>query len=178
MNTKLLLQIAKDAIYEELSGEKLTDRYKLDDELSQKRAVFVTINKRSSLRGCIGSLVAHRTLFEDIVHNAKAAAFNDMRFKPVTLDEFDELEIEISILTEPKILNYDDVLDLKNKIRVGIDGVILKLNSNQATFLPSVWQQLPTFELFFSHLCQKARLNQDCLKLHPKIFTYEAIKIK
>ena len=100
MNNKLL-QIAKDAIYEELSGEKLTDRYKLDD-----------------------------------------------------------------------------VLDLKNKIRVGIDGVILKLNSNQATFLPSVWQQLPTFELFFSHLCQKARLNQDCLKLHPKIFTYEAIKIK
>ena len=67
-------------------------------------------------------------------------------------------------------------VDLKSKIRVGVDGVILSLNGKRATFLPSVWEQLPTFELFFAHLCQKAGLPHDCLHNHPKIETYQANK--
>jgi len=68
--------------------------------------------------------------------------------------------------------------DLKSKIKINEDGVILKKGNFQATFLPSVWQQLPSFELFFMHLCQKASLEANCLKDHPIIYTYQAQKIK
>ena len=68
--------------------------------------------------------------------------------------------------------------DLKQKIIPHTHGVILKQNFSQATFLPSVWQQLPTFEEFFAHLCQKAGLSQNCLDSHPQIFTYEALKFQ
>jgi AMMECR1 domain-containing protein len=64
------------------------------------------------------------------------------------------------------------------KIRPGVDGVILQLANHQATFLPSVWEELPVFELFFAHLCLKAGLSGDCLSYHPVIYTYQAIKVE
>jgi AmmeMemoRadiSam system protein A len=178
-----MIDIAKDAIREELLKKPLIDRDRLlaqYPDLSKKGAVFVTLQKRSSLRGCIGSLVAHRALLDDLIANAKSAAFRDPRFPSLSLEEFEseDFEVEISLLSEPRELVYSDALDLKSKIRVNVDGVILKHGSNQATFLPQVWEQLPKFEIFFSHLCQKAGLEVDCLKHHPKIYTYEVKKIK
>ena len=182
MDNKILLDIAKKAIEEKLYGKKIdTDfYYSKYPELKEKRAVFVTINKRGGLRGCIGSLVAHRPLLEDLIENAKSAAFGDPRFPPLTKEEFEsgELEIEISILTPPRGLMYKDVEDLKSKIKPGIHGVILTLDGRRATFLPQVWEQLPTFEEFFAHLCVKAGLEPNCLLRHPHIYIYEAIKIK
>ena len=183
MDRRYMIDIAKDAIKEELIGKKLIDEQELVKkypELSKKGAVFVTIEKRGSLRGCIGSLVAHRTLIDDLIANAKAAAFSDPRFPPLTLKEFEssDFSLEVSILSEPKELPYKDIADLKSKIRPNIDGVILKLGNHQATFLPQVWEQLPRFEDFFAHLCNKAGLAPNCLESHPQIFTYEVQKIK
>jgi AmmeMemoRadiSam system protein A len=178
---KVILQLAKDAIKEAVLKEKIIDKnYYLKNYpwLKNKGAVFVTINEFNNLRGCIGSIIAHQSLFDDIVKNAKAAALNDPRFKPVSKEELNNLEIEVSLLTAPKPLNYKDINDLKRKIRIGVDGVIINLNGYQATYLPSVWEQLPSFELFFSSLCQKAGLSSNCLEYHPQIYTYEAIKIK
>ena len=146
--------------------------------MSEKRATFVTLNEYGELRGCIGSLEPHRTLLDDLVSNAKAAAFHDPRFMPLDKSEFDKIEIEVSILSVPKLLEYDSIDDLKSKVKVGTDGIVLKHYGYQATFLPQVWEQLPTFELFFAHLCQKAGLAPNCLEEHPQIEIYQVEKIK
>ena len=156
--SKVMLEIARKAIAEELTGEKLLDREALLREhpwLAEPGAAFVTLNENHQLRGCIGSIIAHQPLIDDLIHNAKAAAFSDPRFRPVRPDEFDKLEIEISLLSPPKELPYTDVEDLRRKIRPGIDGVVLRLGNYQATYLPSVWEQLPDFDSFFATLCQR-----------------------
>jgi AmmeMemoRadiSam system protein A len=177
---RVILQIAKEAVKEAVLKRDSIDKESLLKSylfLQERGAVFVTINEFNNLRGCIGSIVAHKSLLDDIVANAKMAALNDPRFNPISPSELDNLDIEVSILTPPKLLEYRDILDLKAKIREGIDGVILKYNNHQATYLPSVWEQLPTFESFFTSLCQKASLSGNCLDFHPQIYTYEAIKI-
>ena len=183
MNSEVLLKIIKEAIYEELDLSFNLDRglyISLYPSLLEIGATFITINKSSSLRGCIGSLVAHRPLIDDLIQNAKSAAFKDPRFPPLSLDEFhsDTLSLEISILTTPQKLEYTSVEDLKIKVRVGHHGVILTLDNHKATFLPQVWEQLPSFELFFNHLCQKAGLGGDCLEKLPQIELYDVQKIK
>ena len=177
----LLLKIARESIEEAVTGQRIIDREKLLKEhpwLREKGAVFVTLNKEHHLRGCIGSIIAHRTLLDDLIDNAKAAALKDPRFKPLQNEELKDIEIEISLLTPPKELYYTNIQDLKQKIRKGRDGVIINYNGYQATYLPSVWEQLDSFESFFMTLCQKAGLPGNCLELHPTIYTYEAIKIK
>jgi len=178
-----MVEIARDAIREVLENRKIIDKEKLLEahpELGQKGAAFVTLEKRQSLRGCIGSLIAHRILLDDLIENARAAAFHDPRFPPLSKAEFEDptLTVEISLLSEPKPLAYTDVADLKSKIQPGHDGVILKHGYNQATYLPQVWEQLPRFEDFFATLCQKAGLPGNCLESHPEIFVYHAEKIK
>ncbi len=178
---KIFLDIAKKAILEEFTKEKLIDRDELIAKypwLLEKGAVFVTLNKNHALRGCIGSIIAHRALIDDLIANAKAAAFSDPRFNPLTTDELDEIEVEVSLLTEPKPLPYTDIEDLRSKIRPKVDGVILQLDGYQATFLPQVWDDLKSFDDFFAHLCMKAGMTPDCLKYHPNIFVYQVEKIE
>ncbi len=182
MKKELLLEIARKAIEVEFNNRHIDREYLLKKypELKEKRAVFVTLNRRDgNLRGCIGSLIAHRTLLDDIISNAKASAFNDPRFPPLTKDELKDITIEISLLSPYKKLDYRNIEDLKRKIRPKIDGVILKLKNYQATFLPQVWEDIPDFNSFFAHLCQKAGINPyGCLEKHPDIFTYQVEKIK
>jgi len=146
--------------------------------LNENRAVFVTLRKRDNdeLRGCIGSLIAHRALYKDIISNAKSSAFRDSRFKPLTKEEFKDINIEISLLSKPIKVIYKDIDDLKSKVKPNIDGVILELNNHRATYLPSVWEELSTFEQFFSYLCKKANLDKNCLERHPNISLYQATK--
>jgi AmmeMemoRadiSam system protein A len=183
MDKRYLIEIAKDAILEELLQKPLIVREELlkkHPELSRKGAVFVTLENRKNLRGCIGTLVAHRTLLDDLISNAKSAAFQDSRFRPLTKVEFDDrnFTVEISLLSEPKPLRYRDIDDLKKKIKSGVDGVIIKYRGYQATFLPQVWEQLPKFDAFFAHLCQKAGMRSNCLDVHPDIYLYRVEKIK
>lgn len=181
MSYPILLDIAKKAIEEELLNKSLIDRVELKssyDFLSNIRACFVTLKIDGRLRGCMGSLQAHRKLIDDVIHNAQCAAFRDFRFQPLSKDELDKLDIEVSILTVPKILIYDSVEELKEKIKPGVDGVILRKEQNQATFLPQVWDELPSFDEFFEHLCLKAGLEFDTLNYFPEIYTYQVEKIK
>ncbi len=180
MNDTLLLEIARKSIEEEFVKKPLINK----DELLQKfpnlaknGAVFVTLTQNGNLRGCIGSLIARRSLLEDLISHAKNAAFEDPRFLPLSKEEFEKTDVEISLLSETSVLNYSDIEDLKSKIKPNVHGVILQLNGRSATFLPQVWEQLPSFELFFSHLCQKAGLRENCLQNHPQIFTYTVRKI-
>jgi len=181
MKKDILLKIAKDAILSEFDNRKI-DRERLIreyPELLKRGAVFVTIKERGELRGCIGSLIAYRPLIDDLIENAKSAAFRDPRFMPLKRFEVDKINLEISLLSPYREVKYRDINDLKRKIRPKIDGVILKLNGYQATFLPQVWEEIPDFDLFFAYLCQKAGINpKGCLEAHPQIYTYQVEKIE
>lgn len=161
---RILIQLARQTI-EEYLGIKpknpIAPERLADPALQEKRAVFVTLNKRGQLRGCIGCLTGTESIVDGIRRHALNAAFNDHRFSPVTREEVPELEIDISLLTEPQTLQYDDCEDLLEKLRPKIDGVILKHSSGaSATFLPQVWEQLPSSPLFLGHLCRKAGLSE------------------
>ena len=178
---KILIEIAKNTILDSLNNTKKVDRgfyIKKYPELLEDGASFVTLNKKGALRGCIGSLSPHRSLIDDIINNANAAAFQDPRFPSVSLKEFKDIDLEISLLTVPKKLEYSDIEDLKSKIKVNLDGVVLKYSGHRATFLPQVWEQLPTFELFFEYLCDKANLDISCLNHNAEIEVYHVEKIK
>jgi len=181
MQKELLLKIVKEAIESEFN-QKSIDKQKLiekNPELKEKGAVFVTLHKDNKLRGCIGSLVAHRSLLDDLISNAKSSAFKDPRFPPLRRDELEKIDIEISILSPYKQIFYKNIDDLKKKIRPNIDGVILKLGSYQATFLPQVWEDIPSFDSFFANLCQKAGIKvSGCLDRNPTIFIYQVKKVK
>lgn len=172
---KVILQIARNAIKEEFIGKSLIDRKKLIDknpELSEYGAVFVTLNKNNNLRGCIGSIQSYRPLIDDIIGNAKSAAFKDPRFEPVRFEELEDISIEVSVLSNPQPVNYESVEQLKKLIKPLRDGVILSNGVHRAVFLPQVWEQLSGFDTFFKHLCNKAGLQYDCLKMHPNIETF------
>ena len=179
----ILISLAKAAILVALNQPDnfdLKKALKQYPELEDNAAVFVTINTEPNeqLRGCIGSLEAYRPLYKDIISNAQSAALRDPRFTPLTLEELKHIKIEVSVLSKPEILNYNDTDDLRKKIIPFEDGVVLKHNGRHATYLPQVWEQLPKFNDFFSSLCLKANLGNNCLSNHPEILTYRVKKYK
>ena len=173
-----LLKLARAAIEEAFGHPMPIDKATLVaqfPELEEKRATFVTIKiDGKELRGCIGSIVPHTSLYDDVVANAKSAAFHDPRFPPLTESEYRRCSVEVSLLTVPQMLAYTDVDDLRSKIRPGVDGVILQEGGRSATFLPQVWEELPDFDQFFAHLGLKAGVGADVLSYHPDIYTYQA----
>ena len=181
MENEILLDIAKKSIEKKFNKTiKINEDKLLKDFpfLLENSASFVTLTLDGELRGCIGSLKAHQSLFNDVISNAYGAAFEDPRFYELTLEEFKKVNIEISILSIPIEVKYNDIEDLKSKIKPNIHGIILQKDGRKSTFLPQVWEQLPTFEEFFSHLCHKGSFEVNCLDFHPSVFTYEVNKIK
>lgn len=155
-----LLLEARKTIQKRLSGEKEIPREEKDlpEVFNEKRGTFVTLTARGNLRGCIGHIMPQESLIEGIRENAINAAFRDPRFSPLTQEEWKNVQVEISILTEPKPLAHRGGKDLLNKLNPGIDGVIIKKGFHQSTFLPQVWDQLPDKKAFLNHLCLKAGL--------------------
>ena len=143
--------------------------------LQQKYATFVTLHKNGNLRGCIGALEAYQPLINDVAEHAFAAAFSDPRFPKLTEDEFEQIEIEISVLSKPERIEFKDEDDLLNNIRPGIDGLILEYGYNRGTFLPSVWEQLPEKKEFLNHLKMKAGLAAQWWDNEVNISRYETL---
>jgi MEMO1 family protein len=129
--------------------------------LHEVGATFVTLMRHGKLRGCIGTLQAHRTLLADVRANAKAAAFLDPRFEPLTATELRTTRIEVSLLTTPEPIGFASQEHAIGLLRPGIDGVILEYGDKRGTFLPQVWEQLPDAGTFFAQLKQKAGLPAD-----------------
>ncbi len=175
---RTLLQIARRSMIEAVSREKVTpiQLENLPARLQQDGASFVTLTKEGELRGCIGTLEAYQPLALDVQEHAIAAALEDYRFNPVTPGELDQIEMEISWLSEPQDIDYDKPDSLPDHLRPGVDGVILQDGFRKATFLPQVWQQLPDPKYFLSHLCQKMGASADLWrrrKLQVKIYQVE-----
>jgi AmmeMemoRadiSam system protein A len=160
---KYLIKVARETIERELFDKKgATDKdTELPEIFSERHGTFVTLTIGGNLRGCIGHIVPQESLIEGIRINAINAAFRDPRFPRLTREEWKNVRIEISSLTDPEPLAYSDSQDLLGKLRPLIDGVIIKKGFYQATFLPQVWEQLPDKKEFLTHLCLKAGLKGD-----------------
>jgi len=153
-----LLHLARQAIEAAAAGREAPgiDPEAFSARLFEPGAVFVTLTEADGeLRGCIGTLQAFQPLVEDVREHAAAAATQDYRFSPVTLEEVAGLNIEISRLTTPQPLEYDTPEELLRRLRPGVDGLILRDGRNRATFLPQVWEKVPRPEDFLGHLCLK-----------------------
>lgn len=177
----ILLSIAKTAILNNFDKNYLLTKESLLKEypfLSDPVATFVTLKIHHELRGCIGSIIAHRSLLDDVINNAISAAFSDPRFQPLRRDELFDLTLEISVLTPPKLLDYVNYEDLQTKIKPHIDGLILQHGQYRGTFLPQVWEQLPSPKQFLEHLSYKANANPTIYEHHPEIYTYEVEAIE
>ncbi|TMG77773.1 MAG: AmmeMemoRadiSam system protein B [Betaproteobacteria bacterium] len=149
--------------------------------LREWRASFVTLmHKEEELRGCVGTLEAQRPLAADVVENARAAAFQDTRFKPLTREELARTDIEVSLLSAPKRLRFEGHADLIARLRPGVDGVILEQgdekSGKRATFLPQVWEGLPDPEQFIAHLKQKAGIPQNASTQSCRVKRYTVLK--
>ena len=165
---EVLLGLARAAIGERL-GMGAPGAGRSAAFLAQPGATFVTLKREGELRGCIGSLVAHRPLIDDVRHNACAAAFSDPRFTPLAPGEFAAIRIEVSLLDAPQPIVFASEADLLLQLRPLIDGVTLEVGTRRATFLPQVWETLPQPRDFLLQLKAKAGL--------PHGFWHEQMKV-
>jgi AmmeMemoRadiSam system protein A len=173
----ILLPIARDAIAKALgkSGDGVAES---SPWLHEKGASFVTLTQQQQLRGCIGTLEAHRSLLLDVKANAYAAAFRDPRFSPLTAAELDGTEIEISLLSAMQPLQFSGEHDALAQLQPSIDGVLFEFGTYRSTFLPQVWEQLPDADEFMARLKYKAGLHPSFWDDEVKLYRYTVSKWK
>ncbi len=173
---QILLQLARQALEAGVCGEPLPplDFSTLTPILRADGASFVTLTRGGELRGCIGALEPYQPLAEDVREHAVAAALEDYRFPRVQENELIKIKVEVSRLTLPAALEYTEAADLLEKLRPGVDGVILRDSFHRATFLPQVWEKLPDKAAFLSNLCYKMGAAPDTWKRkHLEVLTYQ-----
>ena len=171
-----LLQLARQGLEAAVRKQALPElaREARTPALERPGCSFVTLSEQGELRGCIGGLVAEEPLWRDVQYRAGQAALHDYRFIPVQPDELPQIEIEVSVLTEPVPLPYATADDLPRLLRAHIDGVVLRHGGQRATFLPQVWQTVPEPEQFLSLLCQKLGAAPDAWRRsHLDVETYQ-----
>ena len=155
----ILLPLARAAI-----AAQIGTTFAASDDAGWLRAngaAFVTLMHAGRLRGCIGTLEAHRALGEDVKANAIAAAFRDPRFKPLDKREFDQLSVEVSVLSAIETMVFRDEDDALAQLHPEIDGVIFEYGHHRSTFLPQVWEDFRDSRVFLGNLKYKAGLPPD-----------------
>lgn len=172
-----LLNLARSSICYYLKNRQLLRHAAgvLPPVFLENRGCFVTLTIEGTLKGCIGHIEPIQPLYLDVLENAVSAAFEDSRFYPLEEEELSGIKIEVSVLSLPEPLEYQNADELLTKLRPGEQGVILQKGYYGATFLPQVWEQLKNPEDFLSHLCVKAGLEpEEWKKGGLTVKTYEA----
>ena len=174
---KTLIRLAREAIECGVKGQKLLplDRSSLSFHLREEGASFITLTVHGQLRGCIGALEPYQPLAEDVREHAIAAALQDPRFPPVQLEELNGIKIEVSRLTRPVSLEYEDAEDLLSKLHPNVDGVILRdAIGRRATFLPQVWEKIQNPAEFLDNLCYKMGVSYNSWRSqHFDVLVYQ-----
>lgn len=187
-----LVSIARNAILAELERKDIPE-YDLKvkgKKFQEKSGVFVSLHLDNDLRGCIGFPNPIMPLYKAVIEAAKAAAFEDPRFLPLTPDEMKKVNIEITVLTKPKMIENKEQkkpADIIKEIELGKDGLILEYSGFSGILLPQVpinehW----TTEQFLENLCLKAGVskksweNKTCrlFKFQAQIFSEENGNVK
>lgn len=156
---KVLLPIARAAIARALNLPRTADE--TAPWLSEHGACFVTLTQGGDLRGCIGTLQAHRPLLADVKGNAVSAAMHDPRFMPLGADELGITTVEISLLSPTTAMEVVDEADALAQMRPGIDGIVFQCGRHRSTFLPQVWEHFSQPREFLAMLKRKAGLPDD-----------------
>lgn len=149
----------------------------LPRSLSQPGSSFVTLTNHGALRGCIGSTEARHPLALDVVRNAISASTRDYRFPPVTAAELPEIRLEVTVLTNPVPLEYNDYDDLVANLHPGVHGVILTSGDRKGLLLPQVWDRLPEPDRFLEMIARKAGFPARELRNSPptiQVHVFEA----
>ena len=170
---KLALSHARHVLYEHVAREPYTEP-EFPPVFSKKRGVFVTLTKHGDLRGCIGFPNAIMPLRDAIREAACSAATGDPRFPPVTPNELRDIAVEVTVLTEPELLEVAPA-NRPGAITVGKHGLIVRGYGRSGLLLPQVpveWGWNVTE--FLDHTCMKAGLPRGCWKESSvQIFTFE-----
>lgn len=146
--------------------------------LREPGACFVTLTRQGELRGCIGTLEAHRPLAVDVRENAVAAAFRDPRFRPLSRAEFEEIRVEVSLLSPTEALAVASEEHALAALRPGVDGIVFEYRHFRSTFLPQAWEQLPEPADFLAQLKRKAGLPPDFWADAVRLSRYTVTKWK
>ena len=172
----ILLPIARAAISSALGCEQHANEQ--EAWLQERGACFVTLTQQGELRGCIGTLEAHRSLLQDVKANAHAAAFRDPRFAPLAADELDKTSVEVSLLSAMTPMQFSGERDALTQLKPGIHGVVFEYGHHRSTFLPQVWEQLPNVVEFMAHLKYKAGLPPEFWADEVRLSCYTVSKWK
>jgi AmmeMemoRadiSam system protein A len=170
----VLLPIARAAIARELG--RAHGAAEDASWLREPGATFITLMHEGKLRGCIGSLRPHRALVEDVKANAIAAAFRDPRFKPLGAEEYERVDIELSLLSPLEQMRVKDEADALDQLKPGTDGIVFEYGHHRSTFLPQVWEQFGHPREFLAHLKYKAGLPPDFWDAQVKLSRYTVSK--
>ena len=177
--SQLVLSICKESILAGIkTGNSLDVAEKLYPQVFYETgACFVTITLNQMLRGCMGSIFAHKPLVNDLAQNAYKSAFSDTRFTALKEEEFSHIKIAVSLLSEAESINFKDEADLMEQIVPYKDGIIIQDGNNRAVYLPSVWTQLSDKKLFMESLKQKAGLTPDHFSKTFRAYRFHTVYI-
>ena len=166
-----VLAAARESILTTINQEEYVPQ-KIPTVLTQFGASFVTLKTNGKLRGCIGSIYPTKPLILDIIDNAKNAAFQDPRFEPLAIDEVNNLEVSVSVLSAIERIHFKDERDLLSKIYP--HGIIIIERDKRAVYLPVVWEQLPDREIFLNSLKEKAGLPPEYFSRTIEAYKFDA----
>ncbi len=155
-NGERLVDLARETIAHELGGPK--PERPSGPWFQEPAATFVTVTRAGHLHGCIGSIAPRRPMVEDVESNAVAAAFMDPRSLPFRAEWLPDMGIEVTLLSPLEPMTFTDESDALRQIVPGLDGLVLRYGTYRGTFLPQVWESLPSPREFLEELKQKAGL--------------------
>ena len=167
----ILLPLARAAITREL-GIAAPAPAAAAAWLQQPGSAFVTLTRDGQLRGRNGTLIPVRSLREDVAANAVAAAFRDLRFKPLTAAELEMTIIEVSVLSGLETLAAASEAAVLAQLRSGVDGLVFRYGHHRSTFLPEAWSQYAEPEEFLAQLKYKAGLPPDFWDATVELWRY------
>ncbi len=169
---RFLIHIALDAIKSRFQEQRLTlNASDIPNELNFNSGCFVTIHKNGELRGCIGNFRQDKNIVKNVAEMAIQAAFNDLRFPPLSEEELEKITVEISILSPMiPVSSFDDIV-------IGRDGLYIMKSTNSGVLLPQVatehgWNVTE----FLEYTCLKAGIPRNAYKdPNTKIYRFEAL---
>lgn len=174
---QFLVKLAREAITVYLKERRVIPIPEhTDPVMKENMGVFVTLNKENCLRGCIGYPEPVMPLINAVIDAAISAAVRDPRFNCVEIGELDSIDLELSVLTKPELIEVEDPTEYLDHIIIGEDGLIIERGPNRGLLLPQVatdwgWGK----EEFLSNTCNKAGLNPDCwLNDDVKIYKFSS----
>ncbi len=172
-----LVELAKEAIKLYLTeGKVMNVPENINPLLKEDRGVFVTLTRDGDLRGCIGYPEPIMPLVNALIDAAISAAIRDPRFPPLKSEELAEVQVEVSVLTKPELVEVEKPSDYIQNVKIGEDGLIVEMGPYRGLLLPQVateWHW--NAEEFLSNTCIKAGLPADCwLSEEVKLYKFQS----